>query len=421
MKKLINNPNDVVRESLEGMAVAHRDLIKVHLDPHFIYRADAPVQGKVALLSGGGSGHEPMHGGFVGVGMLDAACPGEVFTSPTPDQILEAAKMVNGGAGVINIVKNYSGDVMNFEMAAELAHSESIQVLNILIDDDVAVKDSLYTQGRRGVGTTVLAEKICGAAAQEGYDLKQLANLCRKVNLNGRSIGLALTSCTVPAKGSPTFALGNDEMEFGIGIHGEPGRQRMPLKSADEITEMLATSIIEDSAYSRTVREWDADRGEWVEVEWTNSSFQTGDTVSMTLISSVGGASGPLYGTMFLRASAAVAGKLELADEDMVSLLQAAVDGVVQRGKANLGDKTMLDALSPAADAFKQAVANGASTQEALQQAVTAAEQGMNNTIELVAKKGRASYLGDRSSGHLDPGATSTYFILKTLLDTLSD
>ena len=288
MKKLINNPDDVVRESLEGMAVAHPDLLKVHFDPYFIYRADAPVQGKVAIISGGGSGHEPMHGGFVGLGMLDAACPGEVFTSPTPDQMLEAAKMVSGGAGVLNIVKNYSGDVMNFEMAAELAHSEGIQVLNILIDDDVAVKDSLYTQGRRGVGTTVLAEKICGAAAQQGYDLKQLAELCRKVNLNGRSIGLALTSCTVPAKGSPTFALGNDEMEFGIGIHGEPGRQRMPLKPADEITEMLATSVIEDSAYTRTVREWDVENGEWVEVELTNSSFQTGDSV-LAFVNSMGG------------------------------------------------------------------------------------------------------------------------------------
>ncbi|MFB2968184.1 dihydroxyacetone kinase subunit DhaK [Aerosakkonema sp. BLCC-F183] len=288
MKKLINNPNDVVRESLEGMALAHPDLIKVHFDPHFIYRADAPIHNKVAIISGGGSGHEPMHGGFVGFGMLDAACPGEVFTSPTPDQMLEAAKMINGGAGVLNIVKNYSGDIMNFEMAAELAHSENIQVANILIDDDVAVKDSLYTQGRRGVGTTVLAEKICGAAAQAGYNLKQLANLCRQVNINGRSMGMALTSCTVPAKGSPTFELGDDEMEVGIGIHGEPGRQRMSLKSADEITEMLAISIIEDAAYTRTVREWDADTGEWVEVELTDPPFQSGDSV-LAFVNGMGG------------------------------------------------------------------------------------------------------------------------------------
>ncbi|MBD2127544.1 dihydroxyacetone kinase subunit DhaK [Microcoleus sp. ZQ-A2] len=288
MKKLINNPDDVVRESLQGMAVAHPNLIKVHLDPHFIYRADAPIQNKVALISGGGSGHEPMHGGFVGFGMLDAACPGEVFTSPTPDQMLEAAKMVNGNAGVLNIVKNYSGDVMNFEMAAELAHSEGIPISNILIDDDIAVKDSLYTQGRRGVGTTVLAEKICGAAAQQGYDLQQLANLCRKVNLNGRSMGIALTSCTVPAKGSPTFELGEFEMEAGIGIHGEPGRQRMPLKSVDEITEMLAVSIIEDTNYFRTVREWDADTSQWIEVELTDPPLQSGDSV-LAFVNSMGG------------------------------------------------------------------------------------------------------------------------------------
>lgn len=288
MKKLINTPDNVVRDSLEGMALAHPDLIKVHFDPYFIYRVEAPIPGKVALISGGGSGHEPMHGGFVGLGMLDAACPGEVFTSPTPDQMLEAAKTVNGGAGVLNIVKNYSGDVMNFEMAAELAHSEGIKVLNILIDDDVAVKDSLYTQGRRGVGTTVLAEKICGAAAQQGYDLQQLADLCRNVNLNGRSMGMALTSCTVPAKGSPTFDLGNGEMEVGIGIHGEPGRQRLPLQSADEVTETLALSIIEDSAYTRTVREWDAQAGEWVEVELVNPPFQAGDSI-LAFVNGMGG------------------------------------------------------------------------------------------------------------------------------------
>ncbi len=288
MKKLINQPSDVVRQSLEGMAAAHPDLLKVHYDPAFVYRADTPIQGKVAIISGGGSGHEPMHTGFVGVGMLDAACPGEVFTSPTPDQILEAAKMVNGGAGVLNIVKNYSGDIMNFEMAAELAHSEGMPVLNILIDDDVAVKDSLYTQGRRGVGTTILAEKICGAAAQQGYDLTQVANLCRRVNINGRSMGMALTSCTVPAKGSPTFALSDEEIEVGVGIHGEPGRQRMPLKQADEITEMLALSIIEDASYTRTMPEWDTDNCEWVDVELTNSPFHQGDSV-LAFVNSMGG------------------------------------------------------------------------------------------------------------------------------------
>lgn len=288
MKKLINEPLDFVRESLEGMAAAYPDLIKVHYDPAFVYKANAPVQGKVAIVSGGGSGHEPMHSGFVGMGMLDAACPGEVFTSPTPDQMLAAAKQVDGGAGILYIVKNYSGDVMNFEMATELARGEGIRVLNILIDDDVAVKDSLYTQGRRGVGTTVLAEKICGAAAEQGYNMQQIADLCRRVNLNGRSLGVALTSCTVPAKGTPTFQLGDREIEMGIGIHGEPGRSRMSLKSASEITEMLALSIIEDSPYRRTLREWDEDQGEWVDVELVNQAFERGDRL-LAFVNSMGG------------------------------------------------------------------------------------------------------------------------------------
>lgn len=288
MKKLINKVDDVVREQLKGMEVAHSDLIKVHYDPTFVYRADAPVQGKVALISGGGSGHEPMHGGFVGMGMLDAACPGEVFTSPTPDQMFEAGKMVNSGAGVLYLVKNYTGDVMNFEMASEMAHADGIPVQNILIDDDVAVKDSLYTAGRRGVGNTVLAEKIVGGAAEAGYDLKKLSDLARKVNINGRSMGMALTSCTVPAKGEPIFELPEDEMEIGIGIHGEPGRKRMKMKSADEITEMLALGIIEDNAYNRTVREFDADKGEWVELQLTDPPFQAGDQV-IAFVNSMGG------------------------------------------------------------------------------------------------------------------------------------
>ncbi len=288
MKKLINEVSDVVTEQLAGMAAAHPDLLKVHFDPNFVYRADAPVQGKVAVISGGGSGHEPMHGGFVGMGMLDAACPGEVFTSPTPDQMSEAAKMVNGGAGVLNIVKNYSGDVMNFEMAAELSRSEGIEVQNVLIDDDVAVKDSLYTAGRRGVGTTVLAEKIVGAAAEAGYNLSQLADLCRKTNVNGRSMGMALTSCIVPAAGKPTFDLPDDEMEIGIGIHGEPGRERMKLKSADEITEMLALAIIEDGPYSRVVREWDDEKGDWGELELIDPPLQSGDQV-LAFVNSMGG------------------------------------------------------------------------------------------------------------------------------------
>jgi dihydroxyacetone kinase-like protein len=246
MKKLINKPEDVVEEELEGIAKAHPDLVKVHFDPNFIVRADAPIEGKVGVISGGGSGHEPMHGGFVGKGMLDAACPGAVFTSPTPDQMLEATKAVDGGAGVLHIVKNYTGDIMNFEMAAEMAQADGIEVTSVVIDDDVAVQDSLYTAGRRGVGGTVLAEKICGAAAEKGYDLEKVTELCSRVNSNVRSMGMALTSCIVPSAGEPTFDLGEDEMEIGIGIHGEPGRQRMKIKSADEITEMLATPILDD-------------------------------------------------------------------------------------------------------------------------------------------------------------------------------
>jgi len=246
MKKLINDPENVVTESLHGMEAAHPDLVKVHYDPHYVVRADAPVQGKVALVSGGGSGHEPMHGGFVGMGMLDAACPGQVFTSPTPDQMEAATKAVNGGAGVVHIVKNYTGDVMNFEMAADLCRAEGIDVESVLVDDDVAVQDSLYTAGRRGVGTTVLLEKIGGAAAEAGRDLKQVADVCRKVNEWGRSMGMALTSCTVPAAGKPTFDIGDDEMEIGIGIHGEPGRERMKLKPASDVVEMMATAIVDD-------------------------------------------------------------------------------------------------------------------------------------------------------------------------------
>lgn len=249
MKKLINKAENVVREELEGMALAHADLIKVHFDPAYVVRADAPVAGKVGVISGGGSGHEPMHGGFVGMGMLDAACPGAVFTSPTPDQMLEATKAVNGGAGVLHIVKNYTGDIMNFEMAAELARAEGIEVEAVVTDDDVAVKDSLYTAGRRGVGVTVLAEKLCGAAAEQRRSLKEVVEVCNKAKNLGRSMGMALTSCTVPHVGKPTFDLPEDQMEIGIGIHGEPGRVRMPLKSADEIVEMLMEPIISDIPY----------------------------------------------------------------------------------------------------------------------------------------------------------------------------
>jgi dihydroxyacetone kinase-like protein len=250
MKKLINDPADVVNEALLGVEAAHSDRVRVDHDNKIIYRKDAPRQGKVGLISGGGSGHEPMHGGFVGVGMLDAACAGEVFTSPVPDQMMAATKEVDGGAGVLHIVKNYTGDVMNFEMAAELAAADSgIEVQSVVTDDDVAVQDSLYTAGRRGVGVTVLLEKIVGAAAEEGRSLQEVADLAKAVNSAGRSMGMALTSCTVPAAGKPTFDLAENEMEVGIGIHGEPGRQRLPVASAKEIAAMLVDPIVGDLPY----------------------------------------------------------------------------------------------------------------------------------------------------------------------------
>jgi dihydroxyacetone kinase-like protein len=246
MKKLINDPSDVVAEALTGMAAAHPE-IRVDLQNKIVYRADAPVAGKVGLVSGGGSGHEPLHGGFVGLGMLDAAIAGEVFTSPVPDQILEATKNVDSGAGVLHIVKNYTGDVMNFEMAAEFAAAETgADVISVVTDDDVAVQDSLYTAGRRGVGVTVLLEKIAGAAAEQGRPLVEVADVAHRVNAQGRSMGMALTSCTVPAAGKPTFELPEGEMEIGIGIHGEPGRRRVPLAPAREIAGMLVEPILAD-------------------------------------------------------------------------------------------------------------------------------------------------------------------------------
>ncbi len=287
MKKLINGVDDVVVEQLQGMAAAHPEL-KINISPHYIIRADAPLAGKVAIVSGGGSGHEPMHGGFVGVGMLTGACPGEVFTSPTPDQMYECGKAVDSGAGVLFLVKNYTGDVLSFETGAELLHFDGIKVQNILIDDDVAVKDSLYTAGRRGVGTTVIVEKIVGAAAQAGYDLDQCADLARKVNQNGRSMGMALTSCVTPSKGSPIFDLPDDEIEIGVGIHGEPGMQRIKMTTVDAITTLLANEILDDGPYTRTVREFDRDAGEWIDKTLTDEPIQAGDEV-IAFVNSLGG------------------------------------------------------------------------------------------------------------------------------------
>jgi phosphoenolpyruvate---glycerone phosphotransferase subunit DhaK len=245
MKKFINDPADVVKESLAGLAAAHPDLVRVDFENQIVVRKDAPT-GKVAIISGGGSGHEPMHGGFVGAGMLDAACPGEVFTSPVPDQMLAATKAVDGGAGVVHIVKNYTGDVMNFKLAAEMAEDDDIKVESVLTNDDVAVEDSLYTAGRRGVGITVLAEKIAGAKAEAGGSLAEVAGIARKVNDNGRSFGVAFTSAWTPSSPTPTFEIGADEMEFGVGIHGEPGRRREKVKPASEIVAEMSEAILGD-------------------------------------------------------------------------------------------------------------------------------------------------------------------------------
>ncbi|MFZ0918558.1 MAG: dihydroxyacetone kinase subunit DhaK [Candidatus Dormiibacterota bacterium] len=248
MRKIINEPDQVVKESLAGLAASVPDVLRYDVANQILVRADAPIKGKVALISGGGSGHEPLHGGFVGVGMLDAACPGEVFTSPVPDQMLAATKAVDGGAGVIHIVKNYTGDVLNFKMAADEAADDGIKVEAIVIDDDVAVQDSLYTAGRRGVGATVLAEKIGGAAAERGDSLEAVVSVIRQVNERGRSFGIALSSCVPPASGKPIFDLPEGEMEVGIGIHGEPGRRRAPLGSAAEIADIMVEAVTSDLA-----------------------------------------------------------------------------------------------------------------------------------------------------------------------------
>jgi dihydroxyacetone kinase-like protein len=245
MKKLINDPKAVVDESVEGFGLAHAGLVTVHPDPLFVSRKEAK-SGKVGLLSGGGSGHEPLHAGYVGFGMLDAAVPGAVFTSPTPDQIIPATVAANSGAGVVHIVKNYTGDVLNFETAAEMAQAEGIEVRTVLVNDDVAVEDSLYTAGRRGVGGTVLVEKIAGAAAERGDGLDAVAAIGQRVVDTVRTMGVALSACTVPHAGVPSFELGEDEIEIGIGIHGEPGRHRIPMENADGITDRLLEPILTD-------------------------------------------------------------------------------------------------------------------------------------------------------------------------------
>ena len=286
MKKLINQVETVLNEQLQGFVAAHPAL-RLHRDPVFIARSDAPLAGKVALISGGGSGHEPMHSGFVGDGMLDGAVPGEIFTSPTPDQVVACAQAVDGGKGVLLLVKNYTGDVLNFETAAELLHDMGTEVAFVLTDDDVAVKDSLYTAGRRGVAGTVLLEKLLGTAARRGDDLASLAALGRRLNDQCHSIGIALGACTVPAAGKPSFTLADDEMEFGVGIHGEPGIERRSFKGLDDtVTQMFAT-LIEHGAYHRTLRLWNGATASWDEVNQEKQPLAKGDHV-IALVNNLG-------------------------------------------------------------------------------------------------------------------------------------
>lgn len=278
MKKLINRVENVLSEQLTGLAKAHPEL-KLHQDPVYVTRADAPVAGKVALLSGGGSGHEPMHCGFIGQGMLTGACPGEIFTSPTPDKMYECAMTIDGGEGVLLIIKNYTGDILNFETATELLHEGGVKVTTVVVDDDVAVKDSLYTAGRRGVANTVLIEKLVGAAAERGDSLEACAELGRKLNNLGHSIGIALNACTVPASGIPSFELQDDEMEFGVGIHGEPGIDRRRFTSLDNTVDEMFSTLLENGNYSRTLRQWDRTKGNWQEVKQAKQALQSGDKV----------------------------------------------------------------------------------------------------------------------------------------------
>ncbi len=246
MKKLINNPEDVLSEFMRGFSIAYKDIVVYHTDPVHFSRAGGAVKGKVGVVSGGGSGHEPLGGGYVGRGMLDAAAPGAFFSSPTPDQILAATQSADGGAGVLHIVLNYTGDILNFEMAAELAEAEGIEVATVIMDDDVAVENSTWTAGRRGVAGAITAMKMTGAATDLGYDLAATAAVSKKINDSMGTMGLALTACTVPTAGKPSFDLGPDEIELGIGVHGEPGVKRVPMMKADEITDVLVDTVVKD-------------------------------------------------------------------------------------------------------------------------------------------------------------------------------
>ena len=539
MKKFINDVSMVEDQMIQGMVKAYPGYLRKLDCGNVVVRAQKK-EGKVALISGGGSGHEPAHGGFVGKGMLDAAVAGAVFTSPTPDQIFEGIKAIATDAGVLMVVKNYTGDVMNFEMAAEMAEMEGIKVKHVVTNDDVAVKDSLYTVGRRGVAGTVFVHKIAGAKAEAGASLDEVQAVAQKVIDNVRTMGAAITPCTVPAAGTPGFTLGEDEMEVGIGIHGEPGTHREKIRPADEVVDLLLSRILEDIDYTghevavmitgsgatplmelfiinnhvadvlaeKGIRVYKTFVGEYmtsIEMQGFSISLlrlddemtqllaapadtpawrsfvmtdgkkvveilraigekieeQTdylteldqpiGDsdhginlargfeavkqkaaamesqdiggilkTAGMALVSTVGGASGPLYGSAFMKAGMAAAGKTEVNMEDFLKMMDAAVEAVKQRGKAEEGEATMLDAMCPSLRAMQAAYADGKGAAEALKEGVNASWAGAEHTKELIATKGRASYVGERGLGHQDPGATSYSYMLEVIASSVA-
>ena len=556
MKKLINDVQDVLDEQLAGLAKAHPSLT-LHQDPVYVTRADAPVAGKVALLSGGGSGHEPMHCGYIGQGMLSGACPGEIFTSPTPDKIFECAMQVDGGEGVLLIIKNYTGDILNFETATELLHDSGVKVTTVVIDDDVAVKDSLYTAGRRGVANTVLIEKLVGAAAERGDSLDACAELGRKLNNQGHSIGIALGACTVPAAGKPLLPWRIMRWSLASAFMVSRVLTARPFSSLDQTVDEMFDTLLVNGSYHRTLRFWDYQQGSWQEEQQTKQPLQSGDRVialvnnlgatplselygvynrlttrcqqagltiernligayctsldmtgfsitllkvddetlalwtprstprpltgvnkekamslsrtqivnwltrcgdifsteseyltgldreigdadhglnmnrgfskvveklpaiadkdigfilkntGMTLLSSVGGASGPLFGTFFIRAAQATQARQSLTLEELYQMFRDGADGVISRGKAEPGDKTMCDVWVPVVESLRQSSEQNLSVPVALEAASSIAESAAQSTITMQARKGRASYLGERSIGHQDPGATS--------------
>lgn len=544
MKKIINAVENVEEEMILGLVKSAPDKLRKLECGNVVVRA-RKKEGKVALISGGGSGHEPAHGGYVGEGMLDGAVAGAVFTSPTPDQIYEAIKAVATDKGVLCIVKNYTGDIMNFEMAIDMAKDEDINADYVVVNDDVAVKDSLYTTGRRGVAGTVLVHKIAGALAETGASLEEVKAVAEKVIANVRTMGMAITACTMPAAGKPGFELADDEMEIGIGIHGEPGTSRETLKPANEIADELLSRIVEDIDYTgkevaviingmggtplmelyivnnyvsdflaeKGIKIYDTMVGNYMtSIEMAGFSitllrlddelkklydakadtpalkklfrgelFSTitndktieilkaiaarieeqkdylteldneiadGDhgvnmakgfnavvtkldamagkdigsllkTTGMTLVSTVGGSAGPLYGTAFMKAGAVLKDKMEIGSQELVQALEAAIGGIKMRGKATTGEKTMLDAICPAYDAMKAAVDAGEDMKSAVARAVEAARAGVEYTKTIKATKGRASYIGDRSIGHQDPGATSALYMLEVLLEQI--